>query len=118
MAVLPREKNDRRQAGDDAALQDQYRGSHQPIQGHHARRAVLAGLAPLGARQALEHPALGVLAPLTLPARNYFPYRARNYFPSGDFFAGGMQNETAILPKLKLTLQAERRRGSFFTLFF
>lgn len=66
MPVFPCEKSDGWQAGDDAALQDKYRRSHQPVQGYDAGRAILAGLASLGARQAFEHPALGVLALLTL----------------------------------------------------
>jgi hypothetical protein len=66
VSVFPRKKDDGWQAGDDATLQDQYRRAHQPIQGHDAGRVILAGLAPFGARQTFEHPALGVLALLAL----------------------------------------------------
>lgn len=64
--IFPCKKNDDWQASDDAALQDKYRRSHQPVEGYDARRAVLAGLASLGARQAFEHSTLGVLALLAL----------------------------------------------------
>lgn len=77
MPVFPCEKSDGWQASDDAALQDKYRRSHQPVQGYDARRAVLAELASLGARQAFEHPALGILALLTLLTNVKF------YFPQG-----------------------------------
>lgn len=66
VSIFPCKKSDGWQAGDDAALQDQNRRAHQPIEGHDARRVVLAGLAPFGARQAFKHSALGILALLAL----------------------------------------------------
>lgn len=92
MPVFPCEKSDGWQASDDAALQDKYRRSHQPVQGYDARRAILAGLAPLGARQAFEHPALGVLALLTLLTN-------ARLFPSGVTLRKGMQSSVIAVPR-------------------
>lgn len=66
MSVFPCEKSNGWQASDDAALQDKYCRSHQPVEGYDTGRAILAGLASLGARQAFKHSALGILALLTL----------------------------------------------------
>lgn len=73
--IFPCEKNDDWQASDDAALQDKYRRSHQPVEGYDARRAVLAGLASFGARQAFEHSVLGILVLLALLTKKLFSLR-------------------------------------------
>lgn len=91
MPVFPCEKSDGWQASDDAALQDKYRRSHQPIQGYNTGRAILAGLAPLGTRQAFEHSALGILALFTLLTN------AELLFSGMDFLRKGKQSLKLVI---------------------
>lgn len=66
VAIFPREKDDCWETGDDTAFQNEDSGPHQPVQGHHARRIILAGLATLGTGKTLEHSVHVILALFSL----------------------------------------------------
>lgn len=66
VSIFPGEEGNHRQTENNAALEYEQGAPHEPIERGHAGRAVLAGLAALGARQTLKHSRQVVLALLAL----------------------------------------------------
>lgn len=66
VSVFPSENDDDRKTADNNAGQDEYGGSHYPVQGHDARPVVFAGLASFWTGKTLEYSRGSVLTQFIL----------------------------------------------------